>query len=173
MNDELKNENFVPDNNDFISDNNDSFISDKNIDNDTTNPKQRKYFQEVPIYNDLLDPNRKNTKIYGFDFDVDTFENLIDCFTPKENIPVILGVQRSKLDVFCNRAYGMNYDEVYVRLSGITDSWSRKVIKNLSASGNSTALNIMSKHFMGLSDDNKNQGVNITIVNDLKEDGED
>lgn len=132
--------------------------------------KTKKLNYEVPVYDDLLDPKRKNTSIPGFDFDVDTFENLIDNFVPIQNIPLILGVHSGQLDKFCQRAYGMNFEETYNKLSGITDYWSRKVVKNLSASGNATALNIMSKHFMGLSDDNKNQGVNIVIVSDLEED---
>ena len=167
-----QNDNFINQNNDF----NDNFNENQTDFNDSQNQEQntkKRGLPNVPVYDNLLDPHRKNAKIIGFDFDTDTFENLIDCFTPEANIPVILGVHTGQLDKFCERAYGMNFHETYAKLSGITDSWSRKVIKNLSASGNSTALNIMAKHFMGLSDDNKNQGVNITIINDLKEDGED
>lgn len=153
-----------------MNNNNYNNYNDDNYSKDSHHRNKIHGLDNVPIYDNLLDPHRKNTKIVGFDFDVDTFENLIDCFTPESNIPVILGVHTGQLDKFCERAYGMNYHEAYAKLSGITDSWSRKVIKNLSASGNSTALNIMAKHFMGLSDDNKNQGVNITIVSDLKED---
>lgn len=145
----------------------DNNINNENVVNNSTKPNSK---FEVPIYTDLLNPNRKNVKIPGFSFDVDVFEDLIDCFTPIQNIPTILDTDIPTLDKFCDRAYGMNFKETYAKLSGITDYWSRKVIKNLSSSGNSTALNIMSKHFMGLSDDNKNQGVNITIVNDMKED---
>ena len=157
-----------------VSKNVDNTSVDESAVTDNSNPfnnnKQNSYFPNVPIYDDLLDPKRKNAKIPGFHYDTDTFENLIDCFTPMKNIPVILNTRFSDLDMFCQIAYGMNFQDTYIRLSGITDAWSRKVIKNLSSSGNSTALNIMSKHFMGLSDDNKNQGVNITIVNDMKED---
>lgn len=124
---------------------------------------------EVPIYTDLLDPNRKNVKVPGFDFDVDKFENLISYFTPIENIPIILGCKHADLDRFCNKVYNMNFKEAYTTLSTITDYWCRRVVSNLAASGNTTALKTMTEHFMGLTE-NKNVGVNITVVNDLKED---
>lgn len=121
----------------------------------------------VTIYDDLLDPNRKNAKIDGFDFDVDTFENLISAFTPKDMVPVILGVPRVKLEEFCDKAYGLTYSEAYTRLIGVADFWMRKAIGNLAASGNGSALNIAAKHFMGLKDEEDKKAVTITFVNDL------
>lgn len=124
---------------------------------------------EVPIYTELLDPNRKNVKVPGFPFDVDKFENLISYFTPKENIGLILGVSEAVLNDFCDRVYGLTFNDAYTRLSGVTDYWCRRVVTNLASSGNTTALKTMTEHFMGLTE-NKNVGVNITVVNDLKED---
>lgn len=142
------------------------------MNNSNDNNKKINKF-EVPIYTDLLDPKRKNAKVEGFSFDVDTFENLIDSFVPKENIPIILGVSWGDIERFCNKVYGLNFNETYNRLSGVTDYWCRKVFKNLAATGNQSAIKLVAEHFMGLASDNKNQGVNITIVNDLKGDGED
>ena len=127
------------------------------------------HLPNVPVYDDLLDPRRKNAQIEGFDFDTDTFENILAAFTPKENVPVILGVSKSKLDEFCYKAYGFSYNEAYVRLSGIADFWMRKAIGNLAVSGNGTALSIAAKHFMGLRDEEEKKAVTVTIVNDLKE----
>lgn len=127
-------------------------------------------FKEVPIYSDLLKANRKNVKLDGFDFDADTFENLIDNFVPFDNVPTILRTTKADLDVFCKALYGLNYVEAYKVLSGITDMYMRKVMKNLAASGNATAINIAAKHFMKLDDDAKNDAINIRIVNDLNGD---
>lgn len=127
----------------------------------------------VPIYDDLLNPNRKNARIEGFDFDVDTFENLISAFTPLENVPLILGVAEVDLDVFCRKAYGMTYREAYRKLIGVSDFWMRKAITNLAVAGNGSALNIASKHFMGLRDEEQKHSVQVTFVNDLDEEEQD
>ena len=127
-------------------------------------------FEPVYNYADLVKRNRPNAKVPGFNFDVDTFENLIDSFVPQDRIPIILSCGLTDLDKFCNKVYGMTFKETYTMLSGISDMWMRRAIVNLSHSGNSTALNIASKHFMGLSDEAKDANINITFVNDLEED---
>jgi len=121
----------------------------------------------VPVYDDLLDNRRKSVQIEGFDFDTDTFENLISAFTPRDNVPIILNTPVVRLDDFCRKAYGMTYYEAYVRLSGISDFWIRKAIGNLAVSGNGTALSIAAKHFLNLKDDEEKKAVQVTIVNDL------
>ena len=131
----------------------------------------KKQFQPVYSYKELLSRRRQNCTIEGFDFDVDTFENLIDCFTPMKNIPVILGVSASDMDRFCNIVYGMDFAETYRTLFSISDMFMRKVIQNLSSSGNPTALNLAAKHMLQWEKDNQNQNISIKIVNDLdKED---
>lgn len=125
------------------------------------------HLPNVPVYDDLLDNRRKSISIEGFDFDTDTFENLLSAFTPKESVPVILNVSTKRLDDFCRQAYGMNYAETYMRLSGIADFWMRKAIGNLAVSGNGTALSIAAKHFMNLRDDEEKKAIQVTIVNDL------
>lgn len=127
----------------------------------------------VPIYDDLLNPNRKNVSIPGFDFDVDTFENIVSAFTPVESVPLILGVTENELDQFCNIAYKMDYREAYKRLVGVSDFWMRKAITNLAVAGNGSALNIASKHFMGLKDEEDKHSVSVVFVNDLDKGGAD
>lgn len=148
----------------------------KKLDNDQSELNHPKsHFNEVPIYSDLLSANRRNVKVEGYDFDVDTFENLIDNFVPFNNIPLILSASCkrklciSDLDKFCKIVYGMDYKETYEILSGITDMQMRKVFKGLAASGNATAIAINAKHFMHLDDENKNDAINIRIVNDLSD----
>lgn len=127
----------------------------------------------VENYKDFMNPlKRKNLHPDGFDFDMDTFENLIDFFTPMENIPVILRCDYKTLDNFCKICYNMPFKDTYIYLSGISDALMRGTFKKLAAMGNTQAVKIVSEHFMNLKE-NKSHDVNITIVNDLKDDEED
>lgn len=142
--------------------------SDENIENDS-NPGPFE-FQEVQSFSAIMKRNaRRNFKLRGFDFDVDTFENLVDAFVEKETIPVILGCCHADLDRFCRAVYGVDYNTAYPRLLGIADMWMRKAVTNLATSGNATALGIASKHFMKLEDDKEKANINIVVVNDLTE----
>lgn len=148
-------------------------MADNKKQNDNNMPKG--HLDQVPIYADLLKANRRNCHPEGFDYDADTFENLIDNYTPYDDVPKLLSISCghsvtiSELDAFCKLLYGMTYKDTYQILIGITDMYMRKVIKNLGASGNATALAITAKHFMKLDDDAKNDAINIRIVNDLNE----
>lgn len=121
---------------------------------------------EPESYLDLLRPNRKNRKIDGFDFDLDTFENLCSVWTPKSNFTLLLHCKASELDKFCMKAYNMNFSDAYNVLTGIADLWARRAINNLAQRGNNTALACVIKHFMKL-EENAAPQPNITIVNDL------
>ena len=146
--------------------------SDENIENDS-NPGPFE-FQEVQSFSAIMRRNaRRNFKLKGFDFDVDTFENLIDAFVEKETVPVILGCCHADLDRFCRAVYGVDYNTAYPRLLGIADMWMRKAVTNLATSGNATALGIASKHFMKLDEDKEKNAINITINNDYGVDEED
>jgi hypothetical protein len=146
--------------------------SDENIENDS-NPGPFE-FQEVQSFSAIMKRNaRRNFKLKGFDFDVDTFENLVDAFVEKETIPVILGCCHADLDRFCRAVYGVDYNTAYPRLLGIADMWMRKAVTNLATSGNATALGIASKHFMKLDDEKEKNAINITINNDYGVDEED
>lgn len=120
-------------------------------------------------FNDLLKANRPNKKIPGFDFDVDTFENLLDNFVPYDMVAKILRVSISDLDKFCHIVYNMKYSEAYNVLTGIADMFLRRSVKNLAHSGNGTALNIAKEHFMKLDSEKNDKPQKIVIVNDLKE----
>ncbi len=126
--------------------------------------------EKVESYAELLKRNRPNIKVDGFDFDVNTFENLIDYFVPKENIHVILRCTDADLDRFCKEVYRMNFAQTYQVLSGITDAYMRGAMKNLAISGNATALGIVKEHFMNLKDDAQKSAISVKIVNDLEED---
>lgn len=126
----------------------------------------------VTNFQSFFKPGRQNLKPDGFDFDMDTFENLIDFFTPMENFPVILNTSIRSLDEFCKICYNMPFKETYYYLSGITDFFMRGAFKRLAEMGNATAINTVAEHFMHLSNQQLKDGINITIVNDLKGDEE-
>lgn len=154
---------------------NDNELNQNELNSNAPQMKKKTYFEEVPIYSDILSINRRNVKVEGYDFDVDMFENMIDNFVPYNNIPLLLSASCKKklciadLDRFCKIVYGMDYKDTYEILSGITDMQMRKVFKNLAASGNATAIAINAKHFMHLEDENKNDAINIRILNDLND----
>ena len=136
--------------------------------------KDEFYYTGAPVYSyrDLFKGFRQNYKVKGYWFDVNTFENLIDCYTPKDMIPLILRCRHADLDRFCKVVYGMQFNEAYTILSGITDMFMRKSIKGLSQAGNPTALKLAAEHFMDLKEQEQKDGINITIYNDLKEEDE-
>lgn len=121
---------------------------------------------EPESYLELLRPNRKNRRIEGFDFDLDTFENLVSVWTPKKNFTRLLHCSASDLDVFCMKAYNMKFSDAYDTLADVADVWARRAINNLAQRGNNTALACVIKHFMKLEENAAPQS-NITIVNDL------
>lgn len=148
---------------------------DDNDPSDANNPnKEGFYYTGAPVYSyrDMLRGFRENYKVKGFWFDVNTFENLIDCFTPKQTIPIILRCKHADLDRFCQVVYGMKFSEAYTFLSGLTDMFMRKAIKGHSNNGNPTAMKIAAEHFMDLKEQQEKDGINITIYNDLTSDEE-
>lgn len=128
--------------------------------------------RKVESYYDYIKTNRKNVKLPDFDFDVNMFENLIDCWTDKDMIPVILRTSEKELDRFCSSIYGMDFDQTYRVLSGITDAYMKTTFKNLASYGNATAMNIVSEHLMKLKRAEEDKSINIRIVNDLASDDE-
>lgn len=166
-----------------FDDDDDASFTDEQLDSDMSdddykkslNPNSKEFFYSgapVYAYRDLFKANRKNVKVKGCWFDVDTFENLIDCYTPQEMIKVILRCSGADLDRFCQVVYGMKFSEAYNILSGITDMYMRKSFKVHSNLGNSTAMKIVSEHFMKLKEDEDKGNINITVYNDLKGDEE-
>ena len=114
--------------------------------------------------------HRENKHPEGFDFDMDTFEDLIDAFIPKKKIPLLLRCSWSTLDKFCYECYKMDFNAAYEFLSGMADFYMRRAFKNLAASGNATAQNIVSKYIMRLEEENaEDKVVKIQFVNDLSD----
>lgn len=125
---------------------------------------------EIKNYADVLKVKRfpLPPNIKGVTWDVNTFENLIDVWTPREDILLILDTNRDTLDRFCKAVYKHNFNDTYNILTGITDVFMRRALKNQATMGNASATSIVTKHFMGLKDDeDKNANVNITFVSDL------
>lgn len=151
--------------------------NDKNLNelNSNDSNETRGHFEEVPVYANILSANRRNFQPNGFNFDADLFENLIDSYATPEEIMDILSfrckhkVNEAELDKFCKILYGYNFRETYKTLIGITNVHMKKVFKNLAASGNATAISVNARHFMKLEDENKNDAINIRIVNDLED----
>lgn len=94
--------------------------------------------------------HRENRVVEGFPFDSYTFEDLIDNFTPEEDIPIVLRVDKSDLDYWCMKVYNVPFHEAYVFLSKMALFYCRKAYTNLSKAGNNTAIKTVSEHFMKL-----------------------
>jgi hypothetical protein len=131
----------------------------------------REPIRQVPHYAYYTSARRENWQPEGFDFDVNMFENLIDCWTPMEDFPIILQCDNATLDNFCLVVYGKRFKDTYNFLLRVTNAMQRKAFKMMSNQGNAFSQSLVSKHFMGLKDEqDSNQNVRITIVNDLQED---
>ena len=94
--------------------------------------------------------HRENVVVDGFAFDSYTFEDLIDNFTPEEDIPLVLRVNKSQLDYWCMQVYNVPYHEAYVFLSKMGLFYCRKAFTQLAKSGNNTAIKTVGEHFMKL-----------------------
>lgn len=111
--------------------------------------------------------HRDNQSLEGFDFDMDMFENLIDNFTPMEDIPLLLNVSKANLDYFCMRLYGCNFSETYDILSRRALYYDRLAFNNLAKSGNTAAINVVAKYFMKLDEQDKAKALKIEVVNSI------
>ena len=94
--------------------------------------------------------HRENVVIDGFAFDSYTFEDLIDNFTPEDDIPLVLRCDKSDLDYWCMKVYNVPYHEAYVFLSKMGLFYCRKAFTQLAKSGNNTAIKTVGEHFMKL-----------------------
>ncbi len=86
----------------------------------------------------------------GFNFTRNDFEDLIDNFTPFEDIPILLQVKHAELDDFCNHIYNMNYKQTYDNLLRRSEFYFRKSMMSLSKSGNPTAIKVSAEFYVGL-----------------------
>ncbi len=107
-----------------------------------------------------------NQSLDGFDFDRDTFEDLIECYTPQEQILSLLGISHYDMDRFCKKIYNMSYNEAYCFLLYKSDAHNRKAFNMLAKEGNQTAMKIVAEHFMKLGSIDKSD-VKVQFVNDV------
>lgn len=122
--------------------------------------------QEVSNYAEYIKNNRPNIKPDGFNFDVDTFENLVDAWTPIDQFPLLLQSSEQEINDFCLLIYKMDFKTTYAFLLGVSQMFMRKTFNVLARQGNATALSVAAKSFLKLDQDNS-QNVNVTILNDL------
>ena len=111
--------------------------------------------------------NRQNQSLPGYSFDMEMFENLIDNFTPKDDIPLILEVSKGNLDKFCMKLYNCPFADCYDILSKRALYYDRMAFNNLAKSGNSAAINVVAKYFMKLDDDNNKKELRIQVVSNI------
>lgn len=86
----------------------------------------------------------------GFDFTKDDFEDLIDNFTPFEDIPSVLFCSMTEMDKFCMLVYRMDYKDTYDVLLKRSNIYYRKAMFMLSKAGNNTAIKLTAEHYVGL-----------------------
>lgn len=117
-----------------------------------------------------MDPflHREPTVVPGYPADFqNTFEDLIDCFTPMDDIPPICehayGVPRDKLEKFCNIVYGMNFKESFVFLHKMSLMYYRKALTNLAKVGNKTAMSTVTDYMAELSNTSRANSLKISI----------
>lgn len=91
------------------------------------------------------------------------FEDFIDNFTPKDDIPKLMGLSISKLDELCHKWYNCKFADAYDTLMQRALYYDRKAFNNLAKSGNSTAISVVAKYFMKLDEDDKNKELRIVI----------
>ena len=102
----------------------------------------------------------------GFNFTRNDFEDLVDYFTPFEDIPILLGVKHAELDEFCKYIYNMNYKDTYDNLIRRSEFYFRRSMMSLSKSGNPTAIKVAAEFYVGLGAVDK-QEQKITIINSM------
>lgn len=113
----------------------------------------------------LLPAGSPDESAPGFDFTRGDFEDLIDNFTPFEDIPILLGVTRPELDDFCNYIYRMKYKETYDNLLRRAELYFRKAMMSLSKSGNPSAIKVSAEYYVGLGAIDKNESKIIFMNN--------
>ena len=102
----------------------------------------------------------------GFDFNRNDFEDLIDNFTPFEDIPILLGVTHAQLDVFCTYIYNMGFKDTYDTLLRRSQLYYRKAMMMLSKTGNPSAIKVASEYYVGLGAVDKQES-HVTIINQM------
>lgn len=112
----------------------------------------------------LLHPDDDPSQtVEGFNFNRNDFEDLIDNFTPLEDIPLLLGVSHADLDRFCYDIYNMDFKHTFESLLKRAELYYRKSMMMLSKAGNPSAIKVTSEHYVGLGSSDK-QSEHITFI---------
>ena len=123
--------------------------------------------QNKTITVDYVGINNKKCK---FTLDLNTFEDLIENFNPKDSIPKILRVNTIILDAWCFKAYNSNYSDTYDFLFELSLSYQRKAINKLANSGNGKALDISTQYLSKIAKQEANLNAKVVIVGTVPKD---
>ncbi len=108
----------------------------------------------------------ENLKLLNdFTFSRDQFEDAIDCFTPIDEVRLVLHTSKAELDRFCSIVYSSDFAEAYYNLSGMAKFYGRKAIKNLAFAGNNTALKVFADNFMNFN--SNSDASKVQIISDI------
>lgn len=94
---------------------------------------------------------------------LNSFEDLIDNFTPVDDILSILNVSEKKLDSFCKKYYNMPYRDTYRDLSARAMYYNRKAFNQLAKEGNGKAIDVVAKYIMKMDEGDRNQALRIVV----------
>ena len=139
-----------------------SDITNDAVMNDAENKSGSRPYQKPR----LLHSDAPDQAVPGFDFTRSDFEDLIDNFTPIDDIPVLLGVSKADLDRFCFEVYNQKFKQAYDSLLLRAQLYYRKAMFMLSKSGNPTAIKVASEFYVGLGsmDKTENQVIFVSSV---------
>lgn len=110
-----------------------------------------------------------NIAVEGFNFTKDDFENLIDNFTPPDDIHILLGTNEEGLDIFCLTIYGLRFEDAYHALLKQAQYYVRSSIMFLARMGNNTALKQQSE-ITGIGKEQQDQQISISFIDNVPSD---
>lgn len=117
------------------------------------------------FYRAHLIKSSSDIAVEGFSFTKSDFEDLIDNFTPIDDIPVLLGCSKADLNVFCLSIYNADFSSAYAGLLAQAKVYHRKIIRKLAGEGNTMALKQLPE-LSGVAKESPND-ISITILNDV------
>lgn len=117
------------------------------------------------FYRAHLIKSQSDVSVEGFNFTKSEFEDLIDNFTPTNDIPILLGVSKKDLDKFCLSVYNSDFMTSYSALLAQSKLIRRKVIRKLADEGNNVALKQISE-ISGVGKESS-QDINITVLSNV------
>jgi len=91
---------------------------------------------------------------------VENFESAIACGSSKNDMCIIFNMDSRQLDAWCDKVYGLHFDEAYSRVLRMMKNDFVKALSVLARNGNNSAMNIVAS-FLTHYSDNNSEGVNI------------